>query len=94
MKDWRVVFTSGTDYEAELVSCRLKDQGVAAVVLSQRDHAWNLNLGYLAKVRVYVPADQCERATEILRESVPEDHVLRSAVADSGADPSGDEGAP
>ena len=94
MKDWQVVFTSGTDYEAELVSSRLKDQGVDAVVLSQRDRAWNLNLGYLAKVRVFVPVDQLEWATEILHESVPEEQVLRSAAADSGEDPSGDEAAP
>ncbi len=94
MKDWRVVFTSGTDYEAELVSSRLKDQGIVAVVLSQRDRAWNLNLGYLAKVRVFVPADQRERAMEILELAVSEDEILRSAVAGSGGDQAGDDSTP
>ena len=65
-KGWTVVFFSGTDYEAELVSNRLVDADIPAVVLSQRDHAWNLTHGYLAKVRVLVPDEYVAAASEIL----------------------------
>ena len=67
-KGWCVVFMSGTDYESELVKSRLDDADIPAVLLSQRDHAWNLTQGYLAKVRVLVPDAYREAAEELLRE--------------------------
>lgn len=63
---WSVVFRSGTDYGSELVRDRLVDAGIPAVVLNHRDHAWNLNHGYLAKVRVLVPDEYVEAAEQIL----------------------------
>ena len=62
------MFFSGTDYESELVRNRLADAEIPAVLLSQRDHAWNLSHGYLAKVRVLVPDAYLEAAQELLRE--------------------------
>ncbi len=65
-EDWVVVFKSGTDYEADLVRDRLDDAGIAAVVLSQRDHAFNLTHGDLAQVRVLTPPEHVAAAAEIL----------------------------
>ncbi len=81
MKNWSVVFVAATDYEAELVCNRLRDQDIAAVVLSQRDHAWNLNCGYLAKVRVFVPDDQAGPALEILGQRVSAEELASHALA-------------
>ena len=69
-QEWVVVFRSGTDYEADLVRDRLDDSGVAAVVLTQRDHAFNLNVGDLSRVNVLVPPDREEDARRVL-ESAP-----------------------
>ena len=65
-KEWVVVFKSGTDYEADMVRDRLDDAGVPAVVLSQRDHAFNLTVGDLARVKVMVPPDRLDEAITIL----------------------------
>jgi len=82
---WVSVYEAGTDYEADLVRDRLDDNGVAAVVLTQRDHAFNLNVGSLGAVSVMVrPPDQ-ERARSILAEAPVTDEELEQAAM--AADP-------
>ncbi len=83
---WVVVFRSGTDYEADIVRDRLDDSGVDAVVLTQRDHAFNLNVGELAPVHVLVPPDQVQRAEAILESPPLSDVELNEAALN--ADPS------
>ncbi len=63
---WVVVFESGTDYEADLVRGRLDDAGLPAIVLTQRDHAFNLTIGDLAQVRVLVQPEHVEGAIQLL----------------------------
>jgi hypothetical protein len=69
-EDWVAVFTSGTDYEADIVRDRLDDSGIPAVVLTKRDHAFNLTVGDLASVSVMVPPDRLDEALAIL-DSLP-----------------------
>ncbi len=84
-EDWVTVFESGTDYEADLVRDRLDDSGVDAVILTQRDHAFNLNVGDLANVRVLVPPDQADDAVAVLRSKPFTDQELDDAAM--AADP-------
>lgn len=84
-EDWVTVFESGTDYEADLVRDRLDDSGVDAVILTQRDHAFNLNVGDLANVRVLVPPDQAEDAQAVLNSKPFTDGELDAAAM--AADP-------
>ena len=79
-QDWVVVFKSGTDYEADLVRDRLDDSGIPAVVLTKRDHAFNLNVGDLAQVHVLVPPDQVEAALALLDEAPLTDAELEQAA--------------
>lgn len=93
-QDWVVVFRSGTDYEADIVRDRLDDAGIAAVVLTQRDHAFNLTVGDLSPVNVLVPPDEAERAASVL-ESAPftDEELDRAAMsADAAAPPAHDRG--
>lgn len=83
-EDWISVFRSGTDYEADLVRDRLDDGGIPAVVLTQRDHAFNLNVGDLASVHVLVPPDRSEEAVELLEETLTDQELEDAAL---GADP-------
>lgn len=83
-EDWVSVFRTGTDYEADLVRDRLDDSGVPAVVLSQRDHAFNLNVGDLASVHVLVPPERAEEAVSLLEEQLSDDELEEAAL---GADP-------
>lgn len=84
-EDWSVVFSSGTDYEADLVRDRLDDSGIPAVVLTQRDHAFNLNVSDLAEVRVLVPEERVEEAVNLMRGEMLSDEELEEAAL--AADP-------
>ncbi|NND71724.1 MAG: hypothetical protein HKN43_09100 [Rhodothermales bacterium] len=68
-EEWVSVFSSGTDYEADLVRSRLDDSGIPAVVLTQRDHALNLTVGDLARVHVRVPPEKEAEARALLLEA-------------------------
>ena len=91
-EDWVVVFKTGTDYEGDLVRDRLDDAGVSAVVLTQRDHAFNLNVGDLAPVNVLVPPGQVDEARRILESEPFTDSELNDAAmnADPNAPPAHD----
>lgn len=77
---WVVVFKSGTDYEADLVRDRLDDSGIPAVVLTQRDHAFNLTHGALALVRVLTPPQFADAAVELLATPPLTDEALEAAA--------------
>ena len=79
-KGWSLVYLSGTDYDAQLVCQRLQDADIPAVVLSQRDHAFNLTLGALARVRVMVPDELKERALSLIDEVPLTDEELEQAA--------------
>lgn len=83
---WVVIFRTGTDYEADLVRDRLDDSGIPAVVLTQRDHAFNLTVGDLATVNVLVPPEYADAAAELLETLPLSDAELNEAALSS--DPS------
>ena len=83
-EDWVSVFRTSTDYEADLVRDRLDDSDIPAVVLTQRDHAFNLNVGDLARVHVMVPPDRAEEAVSLLNEQLSDEELEEAAL---GADP-------
>jgi len=66
---WIAVFSSGTDFEADLVRDRLDDAGIPAVVLTQRDHAFNLTVGDLAPVHVMVQPENEAEARKVVAEA-------------------------
>ncbi len=82
--NWVTVFSSGTDYEADLVRDRLDDSGLDAVILTRRDHAFNLNVGELADVAVLVPIEQVAEARRVLSVVITEAELESAALA---ADP-------
>ena len=73
---WVVVFRSGTDFEADLVRDRLDDAGIPAVVLTQRDHAFNMNVGDFGRVNVMIPPDRVADAAVILDAPPPTEAEL------------------
>lgn len=91
-EDWIVVYQSGTDYEGDIVRDRLDDAGIPAVLLTQRDHAFNLNVGDLAEVNVLVPPQHVDAARQLLRSEPFSDEELADAAmkADPNAPPAHD----
>lgn len=77
---WVTVFQSGTDYEADIVRDRLDDAGIAAVVLTHRDHAFNLTVGEMAKVRVLVSEEDRHAALTVLNSQPFSDEELEAAA--------------
>lgn len=83
-ENWVSIFRTGTDYEADLVRDRLDDSGIPAVVLTQRDHAFNLTVGDLASVHVMVPPDRADDAVSLLEQRLDDEELEEAAL---GADP-------
>lgn len=66
-QNWAVVYTTGTEYEAQMVRANLENAGFPCVVFSQRDHAYFLTVGDMAVVNVMVPKNRLFEAQEFLR---------------------------
>lgn len=77
---WVSVFECSTDFEADLVRDRLDEAGIAAVVLTQRDHSFNLNVGDLAPVHVMVKPEAEAEARGVLAEASFTDEELEEAA--------------
>ena len=80
IEGWVSAFETSTDFEADLVRDRLDEEGVSAVVLTQRDHAFNLNVGDLAQVHVMVPPEHEAKAREIIERAPLTDAELEAAA--------------
>ena len=77
---WVSVFECSTDFEADLVRDRLDEAGLAAVVLTQRDHSFNLNVGDLSPVHVMVQPESEAEARAVIDEAPLTDAELEEAA--------------
>lgn len=66
--NWVCVFQSGTEYEAEMAKNYLTNLEIPANILSKRDSAYNLNVGDMALVYVYVPTAYAKEAKKAISE--------------------------
>lgn len=87
--NWESVYDTGIDYEAEIVSDRLTDAGITNVILNKRDHAFHVNWGDLAQIKVLVPTDHRAAAEALLASQPFTDKELTDAAM--AADPVDDE---
>ena len=78
---WVSVFECSTDFEADLVRDRLDEADVAAVVLTQRDHSFNLNVGDLAPVHVMVKPEQEAEARSVIDTSFTDEELEEAAMS-------------
>ncbi len=77
---WISIFQCSTDFEADLVRDRLDEEGLAAVVFTQRDHSFNLNVGDMASVHVMVRPEDEQAARTSLAQPVISDEDLEAAA--------------
>jgi hypothetical protein len=84
---WISITDTNTDFEADLIRDRLDEAGIPAVVLTQRDHAFNLNLGDMARVHVMVPPEHAKAAREVVDEQPISDEELTNAALSADPDP-------
>lgn len=66
--DWKCVYETSIESEANLVHEYLQDQGVSCQILSKKDSSFNVNFGDLSLIFVYVPENEVRKAEKALKE--------------------------
>jgi hypothetical protein len=64
---WAEVYTTTSEFEAQLLRDNLRAEGIDAQTYSQRDRIFSVDLGELSIVRLLVPVWSYPEATEIIR---------------------------
>ena len=85
---WVEITSTGTEDEAKLVQGFLEAEGIPAQVESVRSDVTPANFGMLGDIRVYVQAEDEQRAMELLRSRERQAEVLddddETLVTDEG----------
>lgn len=68
IENWACVMQRGTEYEVEMAKNYLSNLEIPSNILSKRDSSYNLNVGDMALVYLYVPKEYEKRAREALKE--------------------------
>lgn len=68
VENWVCVYESNQEYEAQLIKNYLSDKRIPSNILSKRDSAYNLNVGDMAIVYLYVPVEFEEKARQAIKE--------------------------
>lgn len=68
VENWVCVMQRGTEYEIEMAKNYLSNLKIPSNILSKRDSAYNLNVGDMALVYLYVPQEFEQKARRALAE--------------------------
>lgn len=66
--NWVCVMERGTEYEIAMARNYLSHLKIPSTILSKRDSAYNLNIGEMSMVYLYVPREFEARARKVLKE--------------------------
>lgn len=67
IEGWAQVYSTTSEFEAQLVRENLRAEGMEAQIFSQRDRVFSVDLGELSIVRLLVPVWEYERALQVIR---------------------------
>lgn len=81
---WAEVFTSTSEFEAQLVRDNLRAEGIEAQVYSQRDRIFSVDLGELSIVRLLVPVWSYQEAAHAIGSHTHADGELAFACPSCG----------
>ena len=65
---WFCLLKRNKEYEVQMIKDFLEDRQIPSNILSKHDSAYNLSVGNMAPVYLYVPADYKEAAQQALAE--------------------------
>ncbi|TNE74409.1 hypothetical protein EP331_01945 [bacterium] len=65
---WSCVYSTGSDVDAAMVKNYLESCDLDVQILSKRDSAYSLNVGDMAQIFLYVPAENEKEAREVLEQ--------------------------
>ncbi len=60
--DWVTIYTTGTEYEADMVAANLESAGIPARVYVQNDQMFVATIGDLAVTKIMVPSEAADEA--------------------------------
>ena len=64
-KDWIAIFTTESQFKAELIRSMLQENQIESVIINRRDSPY----GIFGDISVYVYKDQADAAAALLREA-------------------------
>lgn len=68
VEDWECIYETNTEYDAQLAKNYLENREIEASILSKRDSAFDVNVGDLALIYVYVPKALAKKAKKAISE--------------------------
>ncbi len=68
IENWACIMERGTEYEVEMAKDYLANMEIPSNILSKRDSSFNLNVGDMSMVYLYVPKEYEQRARKALAE--------------------------
>jgi hypothetical protein len=68
IENWECVYETGTPYEAEMMKNSLQNMEIPCQILSKRDSPFNVNIGDLALIYLYVPVEFADQARDMVEE--------------------------
>lgn len=70
--EWKLVYTTSTEYDAHLVKGMLENEEIPCQILSQIDTTRQFNIGGLAIAKLYVLLSDYETAKKLIEETQSE----------------------
>jgi len=77
---WLPALETGVEFEAEVVADRLKDAGIPAVVMNQREKSIGIAFSDQKLIQVLVQPERLDEAKEILNQQPITDEELEQAA--------------
>ena len=89
---WVPALKTGVEFEAEVVADRLKDAGIPAVVMNQREKSIGITFSDQKLIQVLVQPERLEEAKALLDQQPLSDEELEQAALKAKLDHSDEEG--
>ena len=84
IQGWAQVYSTASEFDAQLLRDNLLAEGVEAQIFSQRDNMISVDLGDLSIVRVLVPVWEHQHAYRVIREHMDSDGEVSFACPACG----------
>ena len=84
IQGWAQIYTTASEFEAQLLRDNLLAEGIDARIFSQKDNIFSVDLGELSIVRLLVPAWDYERATVLIRGHMDQEGEVAFACPSCG----------
>jgi hypothetical protein len=84
IQGWAQIYSTASEFDAQLLRDNLLAEGIDAQIFSQRDNMFSVDVGDLSIVRLLVPAWQHEQAARVIREHMDTDGEVAFACPTCG----------